>query len=199
MSSVKQRDPDAAPKNSAPSKPDEVQFADAVARTLKLQEHLKNLLPRSRVAPLPDVKDITREQWQAFNDLVLVGVTPHVAAQQTFFCSAQAFAKWMRDGAQAPDGTLLGEFYRAVTAVKASARAIAEVKVYFTNPLVYLTQGPGGRPDADEPGWREDKSAVNVNLGVLTAESVLKEIAERRRLAAMSVEQVPDDDEEMTQ
>lgn len=82
------------------------------------------------------------------------GSFDHVAATAAGI-GRQTFYDWMRRGQEGHDNELYVEFYERVTQARASARTVAENKVFQEDPFRWLRYGPG-RHRPEEPGWTNE-------------------------------------------
>lgn len=93
-------------------------------------------------------------------DNIRLGAFDHVAAASAGI-SRSTFYSWLQQAEQPDADPLFLEFLDKVSQAKATARQVAEARVFQENPFAWLRFGPGkDRPQ--EPGWTAEV-AVNVN------------------------------------
>jgi hypothetical protein len=97
---------------------------------------------------------LTPERQQTIVSFIRAGMWDYIAAEASGI-DYDTFYEWVRRGEgldERPEEAIYAEFAKAVRQARAEARGSSEIEVKRTDPLAYLTKGPG-RERPGRPGW----------------------------------------------
>jgi hypothetical protein len=133
-------------------------FSAALARCAEIQAIVERACEKSGLTlrkgkGVPTkLARVTDTDIKVCQELMLLGVTPQIAACRAFRIHPVTFNKWMDEGRKTDAPPVQQAFYFAMRDAALVARMVCESRVFEENPEAWLMRGPGGRTQPDEPG-----------------------------------------------